>query len=53
MVQLADIYMFIVSHLYTKSRQGWAADKLRDGLKDRLKPVMHKYKEWPSRAVTF
>ncbi len=45
MIQLADVYMF--------SRTGWMVDKLREGLKNKVKPVMHKYKEWPAPPITF
>ena len=48
LVQLADVYIFIVSHLYTTSRSGWMADKLRAALRQKLFPVAHKLREWPS-----
>jgi Protein of unknown function (DUF3800) len=49
MIQLADVYMFYVTHMYSKSRQGWMAEKLREKLKGKdLYP--HRYKKWPPRA---
>jgi hypothetical protein len=53
MLQLADAYIFIISHKFTKSRNGWMAEKLREELKDKIQPVMHKYKSWPSPNVDF
>ena len=32
--------MFIVSHNFTKSRNGWMAEKLRVELKDKIQPVI-------------
>lgn len=48
LVQLADVFVFMVSHLYTTSRSGWMADKLRGALVQKLIPVAHKLREWPS-----
>lgn len=45
MIQLADVYVFIVSHQYG-TRGGWMADELTKALKDKnLYP--HRYKDWP------
>jgi Protein of unknown function (DUF3800) len=46
MIQLADAYMFYVTHMYSKSRKGWMADKLREKLKGK-DMYAHRYKEWP------
>jgi hypothetical protein len=48
LVQLADAYVFIVSHLYTTSRKGWMAEKLRTSLQQKFMPMAHKMREWPS-----
>jgi hypothetical protein len=42
LVQLADAYVFIVSHLYTTSRKGWTAEKLRRSLVQKFMPIAHK-----------
>jgi len=45
LIQLADIYVFLVSHKFG-TRKGFMSDLLRDALKEKdLCP--HRYKEWP------
>jgi len=46
MIQLADVYMFYVTHMYSNSRKGWMADRLRERLKGK-NLYAHRYKEWP------
>ncbi len=45
LLQLADVYMFIVSGWYG-SRKGWMKDKMVEGLKG-ADMWPHRYKEWP------
>lgn len=45
MIQLADTYLFIVSHSYG-TRSGWMADLLTKALKDK-NLYAHNYKDWP------
>jgi hypothetical protein len=47
MLQLADVYLFYVTHMYSKSRTGWMADELRNKLAGK-NLYAHKYKVWPS-----
>ena len=47
MVQLADVYIFIVTHRWG-SRKGWMADLLTQSLKG-LDLYAHRYKDWPNR----
>jgi hypothetical protein len=47
MLQLADVYLFYITHMYTSSRKGnWMADQLREKLKGK-NLYAHRYKEWP------
>jgi hypothetical protein len=46
MIQLADVYMFYVTHMYSNSRRGWMAEKLRERLRGK-NLYAHRYKEWP------
>lgn len=44
MIQLADVYLFLVTH---GGRKGWFAEKLREGLKG-IELWPHRYKTWPN-----
>jgi hypothetical protein len=47
MLQLADVYLFYITHMHSNSRQGWMADELRKKLAGKnLYP--NEYKVWPS-----
>jgi Protein of unknown function (DUF3800) len=46
MLQLADVYLFYITHMYSKSRKGWMADELRKKLAGK-NLYAHRYKEWP------
>ena len=47
MIQLADVYMFYVTLMYSTSRRGWMAEKLREKFRGKnLYP--HRHKEWPT-----
>lgn len=45
LLQLADVYMFIVSGRFG-SRKGWMKDLMAEGLKN-VELWAHRYKEWP------
>lgn len=47
MVQLADVYLFLVTHGWG-SRKGWLADELTKKLKG-IDLHAHRYKDWPKR----